>query len=341
YLQDVFNVPLVIMLTDDEKFYHSPKLSLEDCHKFALQNAADIVAIGFDIKKTFIFIDTDFVDGDSSAAFNKNVRILGKRTTENQIRGTFGFGGENNIAEFFFPALQSATAFATSFPFIFGSHPKLTAKIPCLIPCAIDQDPYFRQCRDNARQMGYLKPALIHSVFLPSLRGAETKMSASDPDSSVFLADTDKQIQRKIGNAFSGGQDTRERHREIGGRTEVDIPFQYLTFFLEDDEELERIRVAYETGAMESGDMKKTCVGVIQAYVRAFRERRKDVTEEVLEEFLRPRPLEFRGAPEAEGSEVLELEEQIREIRGKLRELRGSRDKDKDKDKEKGKGKGK
>lgn len=162
-------------------------------------------------------------------------------------------------------------------------------------------------------------------------------MSASDPDSSVFLADTDKQIQRKIGNAFSGGQDTRERHREIGGRTEVDIPFQYLTFFLEDDDELERIRRAYETGEMESGEMKKTCTGVIQAYVRAFRERRKHVTEEVLEEFLRPRRLEFGGGPEAEASEVLELERQIRELRGRLRELRGSQDKDKDK----GKGKGK
>ena len=89
------------MLTDDEKFYHTPKLSLEDCHQFALQNAADIIAIGFDIKKTFIFIDTDFVDGGSSAAFNKNVRILGKRTTENQIRGTFGFGGEYVAIESF------------------------------------------------------------------------------------------------------------------------------------------------------------------------------------------------------------------------------------------------
>lgn len=80
------------MLTDDEKFFHTPKLSLEDCHRFALQNAMDIIAIGFDIKKTFIFIDTDFVDNGHGAAFNKNVRILGKRTTINQIKGTFGFG---------------------------------------------------------------------------------------------------------------------------------------------------------------------------------------------------------------------------------------------------------
>lgn len=80
------------MLTDDEKFFHSPKLSLEDCYKFALQNADDIIAIGFDIKKTFLFIDTDFIDGGSGAAFNRNVRLMGKRTTINQIKGTFGFG---------------------------------------------------------------------------------------------------------------------------------------------------------------------------------------------------------------------------------------------------------
>ncbi|MCJ1475174.1 hypothetical protein MMC13_003834 [Lambiella insularis] len=318
YLQEVFNIPLVIMLTDDEKFFHTPKLSLEDCHKFALQNAMDIIAIGFDIKKTFMFIDTDFVDNGYGAAFNKNVRILGKRTTINQIKGTFGFGDSNNIAEFGFPAMQSATAFATSFPFIFGNDPKRVAKIPCLIPCAIDQDPYFRQCRDNARQLGFIKPALIHAVFLPSLRGSETKMSASDADSSIFLADTDKQIQKKIGNAFSGGQDSREEHRRLGGRTDVDIPFQYLRFFLEDDEELEVIRERYEKGEMESGEMKKTCTKILQDYVGEFRKRRAKVTMEVVEEFLRPRNLEWKGSQggaEFKENEVERLEARLRSLR--------------------------
>ena len=79
------------MLTDDEKFYHTPKLSQKDCYKFALQNAMDIIAVGFDVQKTFIFIDTDFVGQGSGMAFNENVRSLAKRTTLNQIRGTFGF----------------------------------------------------------------------------------------------------------------------------------------------------------------------------------------------------------------------------------------------------------
>lgn len=79
------------MLTDDEKFYHSPKLSLEATRRYAHQNAMDIIAVGFDPKKTFIFADTEFFDGADVAAFNGNVRELEKRTTCNQIKGTFGF----------------------------------------------------------------------------------------------------------------------------------------------------------------------------------------------------------------------------------------------------------
>jgi len=203
----------------------------------------------------------------------------------------------NNILEFAFPATQSAPSFATSFPHIFGSNPKTAVKIPCLIPCAIDQDPYFRQCRDNAPRLKLLKPAIIHTVFLPSLRGSDSKMSASDLDSSIFLSDTDNQIKKKIGKAFSGGQDTKEKQERIGGRTKDDVPFQYLSFFLESDEELESIRERYESGKMQSGEMKATATRELQAYVAAFRERRKAVTPEVRDQFMRPRQLKFKGMP--------------------------------------------
>lgn len=84
-------MPLVIMLTDDEKFLHSPKLTLEDTRRFAKQNAMDIIAVGFDMEKTFIFTDTEFVPGGSAAGFCTNVLEMSKRTTNNQIKGTFGF----------------------------------------------------------------------------------------------------------------------------------------------------------------------------------------------------------------------------------------------------------
>ena len=42
--------------------------------------------------------------------------------------------------------------------------------------------------------------------------------------------------------AFSGGRDTVEEHRVHGGNSEVDVSYQYLTFFLEDDEKLKQIK---------------------------------------------------------------------------------------------------
>ena len=60
YLQDAFNVPIVIQLTDDEKFLWKD-LTLEECQKFARDNAKDIIAVGFDINKTFIFSNTDYI----------------------------------------------------------------------------------------------------------------------------------------------------------------------------------------------------------------------------------------------------------------------------------------
>jgi hypothetical protein len=43
--------------------------------------------------------------------------------------------------------------------------------------------------------------------------------------------------------AFSGGQETAEKQRLLGANLEVDVPYHYLQFFLEDDDELRRVSV--------------------------------------------------------------------------------------------------
>lgn len=60
WLQEVFDVPLVIQLTDDEKYLWKD-LTIEQCHRFAVENAKDIIACGFDVNKTFIFSDLDYM----------------------------------------------------------------------------------------------------------------------------------------------------------------------------------------------------------------------------------------------------------------------------------------
>jgi tryptophanyl-tRNA synthetase len=67
-------------------------------------------------------------------------------------------------------------------------------------------------------------------------------MSASDANSSIFMTDTPNQIKNKINrHGFSGGQETEEEHKRLGGDPDVDVSYQYLSFFLDDDEELAKM----------------------------------------------------------------------------------------------------
>ncbi|KAI6094535.1 hypothetical protein EDD16DRAFT_1684478 [Pisolithus croceorrhizus] len=279
WLQDVFNVPLVIQLTDDEKFLFKHELKAEQTREFSHSNARDIIAVGFDFKKTFIFSDFDYVGG----AFYRNVVKISRQISFNQAKATFGFNDSDNIGKIHFCSVQAAPSFSNSFPNIFGE----TSNIPCLIPCAIDQDPYFRLTRDVAVKLKYPKPALIHSRFFPALQGPQTKMSASDANSSIFMNDTPNQIKNKINkHGFSGGRETEEEHRKYGGDTEVDVAYQYLSFFLDDDEELARIGEDYRAGRLLTGQLKARCIQLLQDFVKDFQARKAKVTDADVHAFM-------------------------------------------------------
>lgn len=61
YLQQAFDVPIVIQVTDDEKYMYRPELELEKVIKMGMSNIKDIIAFGFDPEKTFIFLDTEYI----------------------------------------------------------------------------------------------------------------------------------------------------------------------------------------------------------------------------------------------------------------------------------------
>ena len=178
-----------LQMTDDEKFLWKD-LGLEESKKLAVENAKDIIALGFDVNKTFLFSDFRHVGGK----FYENMLDVMKHVTFNQVKGIFGFNDSTNIGKIMFPAVQASPSFSSSFPHIFGER----RDIGCLIPAAIDQDPYFRMTRDVAPVLKFRKPATLYSTFIPALQGAQTKMSASDPNSSIYLTDTPKQIKNKV-----------------------------------------------------------------------------------------------------------------------------------------------
>jgi tryptophanyl-tRNA synthetase len=305
WLQDALDAPLVIQMTDDEKFLFKGEYTAEsgdNLNHFAsltIENARDIIACDFDYNKTFLFSDLDYV-----GRMYPNVVRIWKAVTTNTVNGIFGFDGSSNIGKVAFPAIQAAPSFASSFPIVLEAG--WDTEQCCLIPCAIDQDPYFRMTRDIAQKLVKRdhglggKPALIHAKFFPPLQGATGKMSSSDENSAVFLTDTPKQIEKKIKqHAFSGGRETKELQQAHGADLEVDVPFQWLKFFLEDDEELQRIEKEYGSGTGEywsTGKVKARLIEVLQELVAAHQERRAKVTDEEVRKWMTERSILVKKA---------------------------------------------
>lgn len=103
-------------------------------------------------------------------------------------------------------------------------------------------------------------------------------------------------FQTKINKyAFSGGRETLEEHRELGGNPDVDVAYIYLTYFEDDDEKLRDVYDRYKSGELLTGELKKLAIELLQENVAEFQAKRKEVTDEVLAEYMRPRKLESRA----------------------------------------------
>lgn len=272
HLQDAFGSKLLFQLTDDEKFMFSEKLSQKNVKKHAYENALDFIALGFDPKKTEIFIDTEYIKSLYKIAIK-----VAKRTTFSTTKAVFGFNNSTNIGLIFFTSLQSAPAFIES--------ERQGKAVPCLIPCAIDQDPHFRITRDAAPHLGYPKPALVHCKFFPSLAGSD-KMSASDPQSSIYTTDSPTDAKKKIKKAFTGGRETVEEQRRKGGNPLICSVYQYLAYVFEEDdkallEQVERCR----SGDLLCGEHKEYLAEKVEKFLISHQEKREKA-KDTIEEFM-------------------------------------------------------
>ena len=268
WLQDKFGVNMYFQLTDDEKFYAKQDLTLEKTSEFALENALDFIALGFKPENTKIIINT------------KNIRTLypiaaqvAKKINFSNTKAVFGFEGETNVGMIFYTSLQSAPCFIEN--------------LPVLIPLGVDQDPHFRITRDVAPKIGKPKPALIHNIMIPALSGPGGKMSASSENETIYTTDSPDVVKKKINKyAFSGGQPDIEEHRKKGGNPDLDVSYQYLRIFFEqDDNKLKKIYDDYKSGSLLTGELKSILIEKINEFLKSHQEKREKAKEQ-LDKFL-------------------------------------------------------
>ena len=264
WLQDKFHVDMYFQLTDDEKFFAKQNLSLDQTTNFALENALDFIALGFKPENTKIIVNT------------KNIKTLypiaaqvAKKINFSNTKAVFGFTNDTNLGMIFYTCLQSAPCFIED--------------KQVLIPLGVDQDPHFRITRDIAPKINKTKPALIHNIMIPSLLGPGGKMSASDEKSTIYTTDSPEVVKKKINKyAFSGGQPDIDEHRKIGGDPDIDVSYQYLRIFFEqDDSKLKKIYDDYKSGKMLTGELKSILIEKINEFLSLHQEKREEARKNI------------------------------------------------------------
>lgn len=269
WLQDKFGVELWFQFPDEEKFLFNKKLEFKEIDSWMNENMLDIIALGFDPKKTHFIIDSKHAN-----LMYRPACEVSKRITFSMVKSSFGLNESTNTGSIFYTAMQAVPAFLPSII--------KKKKIPCLIPHAVDQDPHFRLTRDILPKLGHYKPASIQCIFLPPLTGVEGKMSSSK-EHAIYTTDSSKEVERKIKKyAFSGGKETLDEHRKKGGNPDVDIAFQYLRFlFEEDDKKLEEIEKKYRSGEMLTSELKQITIKKINDFLAKHQKKRKAAKSQI------------------------------------------------------------
>jgi len=234
-------------------------LSLEEGRKRALNfHIPAYIALGLNPKKTVFYFQST----------NEKVKNLGyifsKKITLNEFRAIYGSTEPGRI--------MSALLQAGDILF-----PQLEKKMPGVIPVGPDQSPHILLSRDIVNRtkpsFKFVLPSGLYNKYTPSLDGS-LKMSKSKPESCITIPEDVKTACKKIRRAFSGGRNTLEEHKRLGGMPEKDMAFELLKqHFIEDDKKLKKLYDDYKAGKLMSGDIKDIACKELTKFMKDFNKK--------------------------------------------------------------------
>ena len=270
----------VYIAVADLEAYNARGQSLEESRKIAIEEyIKNYIALGLKPDNCEIYFQSDrSKDAKKANAYYRLQNLLSRYATFSEFRAIYG---DISPGKMLAALLQAADML----------HPQLTefeSPCPVIVPVGIDQDPHLRLARDIAQRVKDFKFTQLSSTyhfFIPGLK--EGKMSSSDPTSFIALTDTEKEVERKIKKyAFSGGKDTLEEHRKVGGNPDIDISYQYLRMFFEpDDKKLKKIHDDYKSGKMLTSELKQITINKINAFLKEHQANRKRA-EKIIDKFI-------------------------------------------------------
>jgi len=117
-------------------------------------------------------------------------------------------------------------------------------------------------------------PSFIYFKHQSGLKQG-SKMSASCPDTAIFLSDSEAEVKRKIGNCFTGGRNTAEEQRRLGGKPEICKKYEIDLFHLESDAKLRDIFEKCKSGKRLCGECKQLTTAYLVRFLKSHQKKAK------------------------------------------------------------------
>ncbi|MDI9624621.1 MAG: tryptophan--tRNA ligase [Methanothermobacter sp.] len=275
---DEHGAEIYIPIADMES-YSARDIDFEESRELAVKEyISNYIALGLDLTKDNIHVYLQ----SENLLVEDLAYIFAKKVNFNELRAIYGFTGSTNMAHVYVPLIQAADIL----------HPQLEehgGPRPTLVPVGPDQDPHIRLTRDIASRLekryGFILPSSTYHRFMRGLTGG--KMSSSKPSSAIFLTDSLDEIEWKIRNAKTGGRETLEEQRKLGGVPEDCIVYEILLYhMLGSDKELEKIYEECKNGTLMCGECKSNVAVYMRRFFEEFSKKRKraeKIAESILE----------------------------------------------------------
>ncbi len=255
----------------DIEAYEDNGIPFEESEKIAVNNVADLLALGFDPKKGYIYRQSR----------EERVKDLAIRFSRGATLATMkAIYGERHIGLYLSALIQAGDILLPQLEDFGG--PK-----PTVVPVGVDQDPHIRFTRDLAARFhnkyGFIPPASTYHKLIKALDGGY-KMSKRNPMSYFTLDEEPEVIAKKIFYAFTGGQPTAEEQRKLGGNPEIcPIYDLYLFHFFDRDEDVVRLYNDCRCGNILCGEDKARLTKIVTEFVKEHQRKKRQYIDKARE----------------------------------------------------------
>jgi len=259
-----------IPLSNDESYVTKKASSLAEAKEIAIKDVIpSLIALGFKPGKTYIHIDSDYLD-----IYNLAMH-LSMKLTFNRVKGVFGFDELSTPGSFFYMgAIQQAHILLPQIKEFGG--PKITT-----VPVGFDQHPYILLTRVVAEKNKMIPPGELIFNFLPSLLNPLEKMSASKPDTCIYLTDSPEEAELKLKRSYTGGLKSGKDQQALGGVPEICPIFLIQKYHFLNLKETENLENKCKNGKILCGECKKQCIEYVKKFLKDHHKKREKAKKQI------------------------------------------------------------